>query len=137
MSKNGNKANVTEGVKRGRVVVVSIKALVQAMLPIIEKGNISDPKGNTAECARALNVKETTILNKIRKFRKEYPQFQLIDTTYFTGRQGPPREHYTDEELDAFFAKALNKSVTQIRQEVSALTTETEQVEEEVASGAS
>jgi hypothetical protein len=133
MSKNGNKVEKVE--KRGRGVSVSIKQLVEAMLPIIEKGNPNNTQENLAECAKVLQVAPSTVLNKIRKFRRTHPQFNLIDSTYFTGRQGPAPERYTEQELDEFFAQALGKSVGEIRTAVASMQSVDE--DEEVASEAS
>lgn len=133
MSKNGNKSDKSE--KRGRGVSVSIKQLVEAMLPIIEKGNPNNTAENLAECAEALQVAPSTVLNKIRKFRRTHPQFNLIDSTYFTGRQGPAPERYTEQELDEFFAKALGKTVADVKAAVANMQSVNE--DEEVASGAS
>lgn len=132
MSKNGNKSDKSE--KRGRGISVSIKQLVEAMLPIIEKGNPNNTQENLAECAKVLQVAPSTVLNKIRKFRRTHPQFNLIDSTYFTGRQGPAPERYSEQELDEFFAKALGKTVEDVRSAVASMQVDEE---EEVASGAS
>lgn len=124
MAKNGK--------RQGRGVVVSMKDLVKVMLPIIENGDRNKPKENLEQAAKELGVAPSTVLGKIRKWRKEHPQFQLIDTTYFTGRQGPYTEVYTEDELNSFFAEVLGKPKEEVEQKVA----EIRDVEEETASTA-
>ena len=104
-------------VTRKRAATVSIKELAQAMQEIIEEGS-QDVKANVKALAVKLGLKESTVDQKIRQAKFKYPQFRLLDLSYFVAKPGARGESYPEDELNEFFAEILDKSVEDIEAEL-------------------
>lgn len=114
----------TETKKRKRGVAVSMKELVKVLVPVIENPD-EDPEKNMQRVVAECGLTPSTIKQKISAYRKQYPQFRMLDTSCLT-RGGYRKEIYSEKELNEFFAKMLGKSAEEVAEFTEEVTADRE-----------